>query len=77
MAILSHFKAVHPQELLSCLLCQGNEVLNRIVSIAEDIDPSLGDKILNYIRGLKGSNEKTTKNNTEREEMEADYLEIP
>ena len=65
MAILSHFKTVHPDELLSCLLCQGNEVLNRIVSIAEEIDPSLGEKILNYIRGLKSLPEKHYKNENE------------
>ena len=62
MALLSHFKTIHADELLSCLLCQGNDVLNRIISIAEEIDPSLREKILTYIRGLKSLPQKHSKN---------------
>ena len=58
MAVLSHFRVAHPEELLACLLCQGNEILSKIIGIAEQIDPSLRDGIMGYIHGLKGTNDK-------------------
>lgn len=53
MVILSHFRALYPKELLSCLFMEGNQVIKKIIGLAEQIDPQLREGILLYLHEFK------------------------
>jgi hypothetical protein len=58
MAIISHFKSKHPEDVLTTLLCQSDKLLSKIIDIAQSIDESLKTAVIDYINSLKSVNKK-------------------
>ena len=53
LAIISQLRSKYHEDVLTALLCQDDRTLSKIIELAESIDESLKEAIMEYIRALK------------------------